>query len=104
PSRLVASRARSMSKPTSWFFSSRKPIGGKLSSRPTTILRTSAVAGAADLAVSVVSLLGPQAVRSTVAEARKIPVSFFIDSRVQCTKSQGGAVNGGQDEGSIIST
>ncbi len=42
PMRLAASRAMSMSKPTSWFLSSRKPIGGKLSSRPITIFVTAA--------------------------------------------------------------
>ena len=38
PMRLPASVARSMSKPTILPLSSRKPIGGKLSSRPMTIL------------------------------------------------------------------
>ena len=37
PARLQASLARSMSKPTISFFSLRKPMGAKLSSRPITI-------------------------------------------------------------------
>ena len=71
PKRLEASLAKSISKPTISFFSSLKPIGGKLSSRPTTIF-----CAASFFAVSL-----PQPARAATAKTSIIQTAkiFFIE-------------------------
>ena len=70
PMRLPASVAKSMSKPTMLPLSSRKPIGGKLSSRPMTILSGS---------LSAAFSSPPQPASIVAAAAVSIPIAanFF---------------------------
>ena len=78
PMRLAASRAMSISKPTSSFFSLRKPIGGKLSSSPMTTLE-GAPLPAADWSADLV-----QADRATAADnasrRRRRDVVFMMEA------------------------
>ena len=79
PMCLAAALAMSMSKPTNSFLSSRKPIGGKLSSKPTTILLgTVSFAAAGALPSAGLSAAGawlalpPQALNKTAETERVI--------------------------------
>ena len=78
PMRFAASRAMSISKPTSSFFSLRKPIGGKLSSRPMTTLGDAPLS-AADWSADFV-----QADRATAADnasrRRRRDVVFMMEA------------------------
>ncbi|MNR30728.1 hypothetical protein D3C85_1481970 [compost metagenome] len=78
PMRLPASRARSMSKPTSSFFSSRNPMGGKLSSRPTTTLVTTAAGAGASVATGFVGSFLPQAAKMALRASIATRLRFFM--------------------------
>src|SRR5574344_2840475 len=81
PMRWAAARAMSMSKPTSSLCSLRKPMGGKLSSRPTTILVTATGAGAASgaAAVGAGGSVLPQAASKAVRASEASRVRLFIE-------------------------
>ncbi|MNN49115.1 hypothetical protein D3C81_1636230 [compost metagenome] len=75
PRRRLASFAISISKPTSSLLVSRKPIGGKLSSRPTMILLAAALPV---LAAAGADSFLPHAANSATDETKRSAANFFI--------------------------
>ena len=81
PKRFETSLAKSMSKPTISFFSSRKPIGGNESSKPRTKTPL-LLSSAKELSPFAPFLAHPAKVAATRAAAIAVTISFFISSPI----------------------